>query len=111
MSKFINMRGGRIHAISYRFVNCLETTLDDLITKAVAGSDDYLTAEFDIDELCAHPEASEFLNRYGVKYDSRRGGTEILFDFAGEKFAVTNNTVKVAWEEYSEEYWEEYWGE
>ena len=89
MNKFINIRDGRINVTSYRCADCQVTTLDDLITCAVAGSDDYLTADFGADELCKHPCAYDFLNQYGVKWGSR-------VVFADEKFAVlTNNTVVV----------------
>ena len=44
MNKFINIRDGRINVTSYRPANCQATTLEDLITRAIAGSDDYLTA-------------------------------------------------------------------
>lgn len=100
MNTFINIRDGLINDTSYRPVDCQATTLDDLITQAVAGSDDYLTASFDTDELCNHPQAYDFLNEYGVKYGSRYEGTEMLYELAGEKFTVlADNTVVTGWEE------------
>ena len=51
MNKFINIRDGKISVTTYRPCDCQATTLDDLITHAVAGSDDYLTASFDADEV------------------------------------------------------------
>ena len=60
MNKFINIRNGKISVTTYRPCDCQATTLDDLITHAVAGSDDYLTASFDADELCVHPSAYDF---------------------------------------------------
>ena len=78
MNKFINFRNGRISVTSYRHTDHQVTTLDDLITCAVEGSDDYLTAAFDADELCKHPHACEFLNRYGVNCGTRRGGAVVI---------------------------------
>ena len=99
MNKFINIRDGRAYIASYRHTNCLETTLDDLITQTVTGSEDYLTADFDADELCEHPCAHDFLNQYGIKCGSRPGGTEILL-LSDEEFAVlTDNTVVIGWGE------------
>ena len=99
MNKFINIRDGRAYIASYRHTNCLETTLDDLITCAVEGSSDYLTADFDTGELCKHPEACAFLNQYGIKCGSRPGGTEILL-LSDEEFAILNdNTVVIGWGE------------
>ena len=66
MNKFINFRDGRINVTSYRYPDHQVTTLTDLITCAVEGSDDYLTADFSADELCKHPKAYDFLKRYGV---------------------------------------------
>ena len=87
MNKFINFRNGRINVTSYRYTDHQVTTLGDLISCAIEGSDDYLTASFDADELCKHPEACEFLNRYGVTHGSR-------VVFADDEFAVlTDNTV------------------
>ena len=94
MNKFINLRNGRINVTSYRYTDHQVTTLDDLITCAVMGSDDYLTADFSADELCKHPEAGEFLNRYGVKCGTRRGGTVFVLDW--DAFVVfADNTVVV----------------
>lgn len=92
MNKFINFRNGQINVTSYRYIDHQATTLDDLITCAVEGSDDYLTASFDADELCKHPCAYDFLNRYGVKCGSRRGGTVVVLDW--DAFVVfADNTV------------------
>lgn len=89
MHKFINLRDGRIDISSYRYTDHQVTTLDDLITNAVEGKGDYLTADFSAEELCAHPAAYDFLNRYGVKC-----GSQVVF--ADEEFAVlTDNTVVV----------------
>ena len=92
MNKFINIRNGRINVTSYRCAECQVTTLDDLITCAVNGSDDYLTASFDADELCKHPEACEFLTKYGVTCGTRHGGTVVVLDW--DSFVVfADNTV------------------
>lgn len=94
MNKFINLRDGRITVTSYRYADHQVTTLDDFISCAVEGSDDYLTADFDADELCKHPEAGEFLTQYGVKCGSRRGGTVVVLDW--DAFVVlADNTVVV----------------
>ena len=77
MNKFINFRDGRINVTSYRYPDHQVTTLTDLITCAVEGSDDYLTADFSADELCKHPMAYDFLKRYGVK----AGGTVMVLDW------------------------------
>ena len=96
MNKFINFRDGRITITSYRRPEGQVTTLDDLITCAVSGSGDYLTASFDAAELCAHPEAGEFLNRYGVKCGSRRGGTGTVMVLDWDAFVVfADNTVLI----------------
>lgn len=93
MNKFMNLQNGKISVTTYRPCDCQATTLDDLITHAVTGLDDYLTASFDADELCAHPRAYDFLNEYGVKCGSG-------YEFADEKFAIlANNTLAVCWEE------------
>lgn len=100
MNIFINIRDGWINDTSYRPADCQATTLDDLMTQALAGSDDYLTASFDAGELCKHPKAYDFLNTYGDKYGSRYEGTEMLYEFAGAKFTVlVDNTVVIGWEE------------
>ena len=94
MNKFINLRNGRINVTSYRPADHKATTLDDLIACAVSGSDDYLTADFTTDELCKHPEAGEFLNRYGVKCGTRHEGTVFVLDW--DAFVVfADNTVLV----------------
>ena len=94
MNKFINFRNGRINVTSYRYTDHRATTLTDLITCAVEGSDDYLTADFDADELCKHPDACEFLTKYGVTVGSRRGGAVVVLDW--DAFVVrTDNTVVV----------------
>ena len=71
MNKFINFHNGRITVTSYRRPDHQVTTLDDLIACALDGSDGYLTASFDTDELCAHPKAHAFLTQYGIKCGSR----------------------------------------
>lgn len=92
MHKFINFRNGRITVTSYRHTDHQVTSLDDLITCAIAGSDDYLTASFDTDELCKHPEAHAFLNRYGVNCGTRHGGTVVVLDW--DSFIIrADNTV------------------
>ena len=94
MNKFINLRNGRINVTSYRYADHTATTLDDLIACAVSGSDDYLTADFSADALCKHPEAYDFLNQYGIKCGSRRGGTVVVLDW--DAFVVfADNTVVV----------------
>ena len=94
MNKFINLRNGRINVTSYRYTDHQVTTLDDLVTCAVEGSDDYLTADFDADELCKHPGACEFLTQHGVTCGSRRGGAVVVLDW--DAFVVrTDNTVVV----------------
>ena len=94
MNKFINLRNGRINVTSYHYTDHQATTLTDLITCAVEGSDDYLTADFDADELCKHPKACEFLTKYGVMCGSRRGGAVVVLDW--DAFVVrTDNTVVV----------------
>ena len=92
MHKFINFHNGRITVTSYRRPDHQLTTLDDLITCAVEGSDGYLTADFSADALCKHPEAHAFLNRYGVKCGSRHGGTVMVLDW--DSFIIrADNTV------------------
>lgn len=94
MNKFINLRDGRIDISSYRYADHQVTTLDDLITCAIMGSADCLTASFDADALCAHPEACAFLNQYGVKCGTRRGGVVVVIDW--DSFVVfADNTVLV----------------
>ena len=93
MHKFINYREGQIHVTSYRRPEGQLTTLDDLITCAVEGSDDYLTADFSADALCKHPEAYEFLNRYGVNCGTRRGGTVMVLDWDSFIVVRADNTV------------------
>ena len=94
MNKFINLRNGRINVTSYRVADHKATTLTDLITCAVEGSDDYLTADFDTGELCKHPRAGAFLNQYGIKCGSRRGGTVVVLDW--DAFIIlSDNTVVV----------------
>ena len=51
MNKFINIRDGKISVTSYRPADCQATTHDDLITCAVEGTDDCLTASFDAEDL------------------------------------------------------------
>ena len=94
MHKFINFREGQIHVTSYRRPEGQLTTLDDLITCAVEGSDGYLVAGFSADALCKHPQACEFLNRYGVNCGTRRDGTVMVLDW--DSFIVcADNTVTV----------------
>ena len=94
MNKFINLRNGRINVTSYRYADHKATTLDDFITCAVEGSDDYLTADFDTNELCKHPKACDFLNQYGIKCGSRHGGTVVVLDW--DAFIIlSDNTVVV----------------
>ena len=100
MNVFINIHEHLISNTSYRPINCQATTLEDLITQALAGSDESLTASFDANELCKHAQAHDFLNACGVKYGSRYEGTEMLYEFAGENFIIlADNTVVVGWEE------------
>ena len=92
MHKFINFRNGQIHVTSYRRPDHQLTTLDDLITCAIEGSDGYLTASFDTDELCKHPRACEFLTQYGIKCGSRHGGIVMVLDW--DSFIIrADNTV------------------
>ena len=94
MNKFINLRNGRVNVTSYRVADHKATTLADLIACAVEGSDDYLTADFDTNELCKHPKACDFLNQYGIKCGSRHGGTVFVLDW--DAFVVfADNTVVV----------------
>ena len=93
MNKFINFREGRIHVTSYRRPEAQLTTLDDLITCAVEGSDECLTADFSADALCKHPKACEFLNRYGVNCGTRRGGTVMVLDWDSFIVVRADNTV------------------
>ena len=93
MHKFINFREGQIHVTSYRRPEGQLTTLDDLITCAIEGSDDYLTADFSADALCKHPMACEFLNRYGVNCGTRRGGTVMVLDWDSFIVVRADNTV------------------
>ena len=79
MNKFINLRNGRISVASYRLPECRATTLDDLITCALNGTDDYLTASFDADELCKHPQAYDFLNEFAYEFAD---------EFADEDFTL-----------------------
>ena len=93
MHKFINFREGQIHVTSYRRHEGQLTTLDDLITCAIEGSDDYLTADFSAEALCKHPRACEFLNRYGVNCGTRRGGTVMVLDWDSFIVVCADNTV------------------
>ena len=95
MNKFINFREGQIHVTSYRRPDGQLTTLDDLITCAIEGSDGCLTANFSADALCKHPRAHELLNRYGVNCGTRRGGTVVVLDW--DSFVLrADNTVDIA---------------
>ena len=93
MHKFINFREGQIHVTSYRRPEGQLTTLDDLITCAIEGSDGYLTADFSAAELCKHPHACEFLNRYGVNCGTRRGGIVMVLDWDAFIVVRADNTV------------------
>ena len=93
MHKFINFREGQIHVTSYRRTEGQLTTLDDLITCAIEGSDDYLTADFSAEALCKHPNACEFLNRYGVNCGTRRGGIVMVLDWDAFIVVRADNTV------------------
>ena len=93
MHKFINFREGQIHVTSYRRPEGQLTTLDDLITCAVEGSDDYLVAGFSADALCKHPKACEFLNRYGVNCGTRRDGTVMVLDWDAFVIAADNTVM------------------
>ena len=94
MNKFINIRDGRISITSYRIADGRATTLDDLISCAVLGLDDYLTADFDAEELCKHPEACAFLTKYGASCGNHRGGEVVVLDWV--VFVVyADNTVVV----------------
>ena len=93
MNKFINLRNGRVNVTSYRYTDHKATTLDDLITCAVEGSDDYLTADFTADELCKHPRACDFLNQYGIKCGSRHGGTVMVLDWDAFLLLADNTVV------------------
>ena len=93
MHKFINFREGQIHVTSYRRPEGQLTTLDDLITCAIEGSDDYLTADFSAEALCKHPKACEFLNRYGVNCGTRRGGIVMVLDWDAFIVVRADNTV------------------
>ena len=92
MHKFINFHEGRVNVTSYRRPDAQLTTLDDLITCAIEGSGDYLTADFSADALCKHPEAHAFLTQYGVKCGSRHGGIVMVLDW--DSFIIrADNTV------------------
>ena len=93
MHKFINFREGQIHVTSYRRPEGQLTTLDDLITCAIEGSDDYLTADFSAEALCKHPRACEFLNRYAVNCGTRHGGTVMVLDWDSFIVVRADNTV------------------
>ena len=94
MHKFINFHNKRISVTSYRYTDHKMTTLDDLVSCAVDGSDDYLTASFDADELCKHPCACDFLTKYGVTCGNRRGGEVVVLDW--DSFVLyADNTVMV----------------
>ena len=94
MNKFINLRNGRINVTSYRYTDHQATTLEDLITCAIIGSSDYLTADFSAGALCKPPKACAFLHQYGIKCGSRHGGTVMVLDW--DAFVVfADNTVVV----------------
>ena len=85
MNTFINLRSGRVSAASYRLPDCLVTTLDDLMTVALAGAEEYLTARFDREEFLQHPEALAFLEKYGNTLSCRAGAS---YEFADVQFTV-----------------------
>lgn len=94
MNTFVNLIDGRITTTTYRPSVCAVTTLEDLITHALAGTDDYLTASYSPGELCDHPQAVKFINQYGDPYGVSREGTELTYWFEGEEFIVfPDNTV------------------
>ena len=85
MNTFINIRDGLVNATSYRPSDCIVTTLDDLMTEALAGSNEDLTASFDLDEFLQHPEALAFLEKYGNTLTCRAGAS---YEFADVQFTV-----------------------
>ena len=93
MHKFINFHNGRVNVTSYRRPEGQLTTLDDLITCAIEGSDGSLTADFSADALCKHPEAHAFLTQYGVNCGSRHGGTVMVLDWDSFIVVRADNTV------------------
>ena len=93
MNKFINLRDGRITVTSYRCADCQVTTLGDLISCAIEGSDDYLTADFDAAELCKHPGAYDFLTQHGIKCGSKRGGAVVVLDWDAFVLLADNTVV------------------
>ena len=100
MNIFINIRDGLINDTSYRPSNCQATTLDDLMTEALAGSDEYLTASFDADELCKHPQACAFLDEYGAERANCAGAeVKAVYEFAGVKFTVRADGTIIAEQE------------
>ena len=85
MNKFINLRKGKISITIYRPCECRATTLDDLITCAIEGSDDYLTA--DADELYKHPhpQAYDFLDEFADEdFLDELADEDFLDEFADE---------------------------
>ena len=100
MHVFINIREDLISDTSYRHCGCKATTLDDLMSEALAGSGESLTASFDPDELCKHPQAYDFLNEYGAERANCAGaGVKALYEFAGVKFTVLADNTVVAEQE------------
>ena len=93
MHKFINFHEVQIHVTSYRRPGGQLTTLDDLITCAVEGSDGSLITDFSANALCKHPKACEFLNRYGVNCGTRSGGTVMVLDWDSFIVVRADNTV------------------
>lgn len=94
MNTFINLVDGNITTTTYRPANCAVTTMEDLITHALEGTDDYLTASYSPSELCDHSQAMKFLNQYGNMYGVSQEGTELTCWFEGEEFIVfPDNTV------------------
>ena len=101
MHVFINIHEHLISDTSYRPCGCKATTLDDLMTQALAGSDESLTASFDPAEICKHPQACAFLDEYGAECTNCAGAEEVkaLYKFAGVTFTVLADNTVVAEQE------------
>ena len=100
MHSFINIHEHLISNTSYHPCGCQATTLDDLITQALAGSDESLTAGFDPSELCKHAQAYEFLLEYGAERTNCAGAeVKALYEFAGVKFTVRDDDTVIAEQE------------
>jgi len=99
MNQFINVRDGLISITTYRPSDCQATTLTDFIDEVLAGTDEYLTASFDADELCKHPRAYVFLNECGVCSRPSNEGTTMFYELDDERFTVLcDNAVTTGWE-------------